>query len=111
MHEIAFFETATMDTKYTINDIKQKINNIALEYGIEKVYLFGSFARGGYSIANDLDFRIDRGKVKGLLQLGALYSDLELTFGMPVDVVTTDSLDNAFLEAIKDEEVLVYESN
>ena len=100
-----------MDAKYTINDIRQKINSIAVEYGVERIYLFGSYARGGNSTSNDLDFRIDRGRVKGLLQLGALYSDLEAMFGMPVDVVTTDSLDEAFLDTIKDEEVLVYDSH
>lgn len=100
-----------MSNNYTISDIKQKIKKIAIEYGIERIYLFGSFARGDNLPSSDLDFRIDRGKVKGLLQLGALYSDLEETFNMPVDVVTTDSLEPAFLDNIKKEEVLIYDSH
>lgn len=100
-----------MNNIYTINDIKQKINEIAVAYGIERIYLFGSYARGDNLPGSDLDFRIDRGRLKGLLQLGALYSDLEKAFNMPVDVVTTDSLEPTFLDNIKNEEVLIYDSH
>ena len=100
-----------MNKSYTINDIQKKINLIAKHYGLERVYLFGSYARGDNSAKRDLDFRIDRGRLKGLLQLGALYSELEESFGMPVDVVTTDSMDPEFLNKIKDEEVLIYDTH
>ena len=54
---------------YTIEEIKQKAIPIAQEYGVDSMSLFGSYARGEASEDSDLDFFIDRGDIKGLLDL------------------------------------------
>ena len=51
----------------TIEEIKQKAIPIAQEYGVDSMSLFGSYARGEASEDSDLDFFIDRGDIKGLL--------------------------------------------
>ena len=33
------------DKVYTLDEIIKKVNPIALKYGIERIYLFGSYAR------------------------------------------------------------------
>ena len=33
---------------YTIDEIRQIIFPIAIRYGVERMYLFGSYARGDY---------------------------------------------------------------
>ena len=43
-----------------------------------------------------------------LLELGGLYSDLEAGFDKKLDVLTTQMLSPAFLNAIRREEVLIY---
>ncbi len=96
------------DKIYTINEIKNIVSPIAEKYGVEKVYLFGSYARGEATDNSDLDFRIDKGTLKGLIMLGAMYSDLEEKFDKKLDLLTTASLDKEFLNRIKDEEVLLY---
>ncbi len=95
---------------YTLEEISEKVNKIAKDFGVKKVYLFGSYARGEADSSSDLDFRVDKGKVRGF-GFGGLCNAFEDTFDKPVDVVTTASLDKSFLEAIQSEEVLLYEAN
>ena len=95
---------------YTTNEIADKVRPIAEAYGIDKVYLFGSYARGEATSSSDLDFRVDKGSLRGLFALGGLYSDLEESFGKELDLLTTGSLEPKFLNHIANEEILVYES-
>ena len=53
--------------------------------------------------------RIDKGLIRGLDLVGFIY-DVESALGKNVDVVTTKSLGDEFLQIIKSEEVLLYES-
>lgn len=66
---------------YSIEELKSIITPIAEKYGVEKVYLFGSYARGCATSESDIDLRVDKGKLKGLFMLGAMYSDLEDQLG------------------------------
>ena len=94
---------------YTLNEIKEIIFPIAVQHGVERVYLFGSYARGEATPKSDLDFRIDKGAIKGLITLGSLYNDLSANFDKDLDLLTTGSLDEDFLRGISDEELIVYE--
>ena len=97
------------DKIYTIDEIRQIIFPIAVRYGVERVYLFGSYARGEATTQSDLDFRIDKGAIKGLVSLGGLYNDLSTGFEKELDLLTTGSLDEKFLNEIANEEIIVYE--
>ena len=94
---------------YTLDEIKSIVAPIAQTYGVQRVFLFGSYARGEATPASDLDFRVDKGKLKGLFALGGLYSDLEESFNKELDLLTTGSLEQNFLNQIKHEEILIYE--
>ena len=96
------------DKIYTIDEIRKCITPIAKEYGVEKIYLFGSYARGDATESSDLDFRIDKGKIRGYFALGGLYNRLSDALNKPVDLVTTESLDAEFIRGISSEEVLLY---
>ncbi len=97
-------------TRYTINDIKAIVSPIAAEYGAERVYLFGSCARGDMTEASDIDLRVDKGAIRGI-QLGGFLMDLQDAIGLPVDLVSTGSLDPSFLASIAKDEVLLYEAS
>ncbi len=97
-----------MEKAYTVEEISQIAGEIAARHGVERMFLFGSYARGEQKAGSDLDFRIDRGRIKGLIALGGLYADLEDAFNVPIDLLTTDSLDEAFRREIASEEVLIY---
>lgn len=93
-----------------ISEIKDTVNRRAKEYGAERVYLFGSYARGDANENSDVDLRIDKGNIRGGFALAGLLLDLEADLGLNVDLVTTGSLDAEFLEMIKGEEQLIYEA-
>lgn len=86
------------------------MSRLAKQYGAERVYLFGSYARGDMTDGSDIDLRIDKGSIRGF-QLAGLLLDLEDSFGIPVDLVPTTSLDQRFLNSIQKEEVLLYEAS
>ena len=96
--------------QYTIDEIKEIVTILAARYGADRIYLFGSYARGDANKDSDIDLRIDKGAIRGL-QMGGLAADLEDALGIPVYLVPTGSLDSKFLNSISDDEVLLYEAS
>ena len=96
--------------RYTVDEIKKIVAALAAQYGADRIYLFGSYARGDADKDSDIDLRIDKGAIRGL-QMGGLVADLEDALGLPVDLVPTGSLDSKFLNSISDDEVLLYEAS
>lgn len=94
--------------KYTLEEIRQKVSPIAKQYGVERVYLFGSYARNEAKARSDIDLRIDPGKIKDYFKLCEIYGDLEDSFRTKVDLLTTGALEEKFLNKIAREEVLLY---
>ena len=93
---------------YSTAEIQRIVSPIAARYGVRRLYLFGSYARGENTPDSDIDLRIDKGSVRGM-QMAFLLSDLEDALKMPVDLLSTSALDASFLQSIKNEEVLMYE--
>jgi len=94
---------------YSIPEIKNIVTPIAAKHGVERVYLFGSYARGEATDKSDIDLRIDKGKIGGLFALAGFYGDLTETLQTKVDVLTTGGLSEKFRERIAKDEVLIYE--
>jgi len=94
--------------RYSIEELKEIIAPIAEKYHISKVYLFGSFARGDYNEQSDIDLRIEKGELKGMFALCGFYTEVEEALHMKVDVLTTGSLEDAFLKKIEKDEVMLY---
>lgn len=94
---------------YTIEEIRDVVREIAQLYGVERVALFGSYARGEARQDSDIDLRIDKGRIRGLFQLSGFHLDLEEKLKTHVDVLITESLSNQFLEKISGEEIILYE--
>jgi len=92
----------------TFSKISDAVQVVAPVYGIDKVYLFGSYARGDATEGSDCDLRIVGGDIPTLFALGGLYEDLTTSLGCNVDIVMTDSMSESFYALIKDEERLVY---
>lgn len=100
-----------METTYTIDQIRSIVAPIAKQFGVEKVYLFGSYATNSAAATSDIDLRIDKGKIMSLLTLSDFMLSLEDQLKLPIDIVTTESLDESFLELIAKDEVLIYEES
>lgn len=94
---------------HTIPEIRQIVSDLAQQYGAQRVYLFGSYARGDMTSDSDIDFRIDKGAIRGLAFAGLL-GDLEDALDTSVDLISTAGMDAEFLKEIQRDEVLLYES-
>jgi predicted nucleotidyltransferase len=94
----------------TQEKIREVVRDVAPKYELKGGYLFGSYARGDATEGSDFDFRIVGGNLRSLYDLAALRLDLEDALGKPVDVVLTRNIDESFYEAIKNDEVLLYEA-
>lgn len=99
------------DKVYTLDEIKELSMPIAMRHGVAELYLFGSYARGEATPESDLDFRIEKGQIRNVLQLGSCLNDIEDAFQKNADVLTTQMLSEDFLESIRREEVLIYAQN
>ena len=108
--EVEYTVRGKTDMRYTVAEIKEIVSALAAQYGADRIYLFGSYARGDADKDSDIDLRIDKGAIRGL-QLGGLAADLEDALGIPVDLIPTGSLDSKFLNSISDDEVLLYEAS
>ena len=99
---------------YTLEEIKSLIAPIALRYNVDKVYLFGSYARGDADENSDIDLCIDAVALKGMFALGGLFADLKEALGKELDLITVKSLkynnDKEFKGNLEKEQVLIYEA-
>ncbi|GBU20399.1 nucleotidyltransferase [Fibrobacteres bacterium R8-0-B4] len=61
----------------TISKISEAVQAVAPVYGIDSVYLFGSYARGDATEDRDCDLRVVGGDIPTLFALGGLYEDID----------------------------------
>ena len=93
---------------YTIEQIRRIATPIARSYGIKSLSLFGSYARGEATEDSDIDLIVDCGDIRSAFQMGGLYADLSEGLGKPLDLVTTDHRDKAFLGRIQADQCRLY---
>ncbi|GHV34644.1 hypothetical protein FACS1894187_05660 [Synergistales bacterium] len=94
----------------TLDRIRTVVSEIAPKYGIEKVYLFGSYACGDAIEESDVDLHITGANPRTLLGLAKLHIELEEIFEKSVDIYAPGKVNGRFYELIKNTEVLIYTS-
>jgi len=94
--------------RLSIEELKTIVAPVAERYGVDRVYLFGSVARGDYSEDSDYDFCIERGKIDCIFIFSEFFQDLHDAVGHEIDLVTTKSVNSEFLEKIMKEGVKIY---
>ena len=89
---------------YSLKEIKRIIKPILNKYGINDIYLFGSYARGEAKSNSDIDIYCDKGNIKTLIDQSELEEELENALNKEVDIIfTTSILDEYFKEQIKED--------
>ena len=71
---------------------RDRILQMAEQYGARRVRVFGSVARRQDDADSDIDFLVDMEPGRSLLDLGGLLIDLEKLLNTKVDVVTERGL-------------------
>jgi len=101
------------DVVYSIEEIRRIVTPIAVKYDVDRVFLFGSYARGEANGDSDIDFVIDKGRLRGL-QLAGMLGDLQERFGKGIDLLTISGMSKevdplSFKQRIESDMVVVYE--
>ncbi len=99
-----------------INQIKKLTEPIFKKYGVDKAYIFGSYARGDYNENSDIDIIITAKKIKSLLIIGSILENLKQVLQKEVDLIEEecfkedemDELEREFYNNIKKERVMIY---
>ena len=100
-----------MDAKeYTFEELSRIVGGIAAEYGMRRVYLFGSRARGDNRSDSDYDFCVLTDDGCTLFTLGGFYSDLRDAIGTEIDIVSEDAIEGDFREEVLRDRILLYEA-
>ena len=89
--------------------IKNVIAPIAKSYGIKRIYLFGSYAKGEATEESDIDLLIEKGKPMLLLKLSGMRQQVQEALNLSVDLVTTAGIEDIFRKEIEGTEILLYE--
>jgi len=98
-----------IDTIYTIEEIKTALTPIFKKYGLLKVYLFGSYARGDAEAHADVNLLL---KTNGVMELEPFYEfmrDMHHALKVKIDVTFQDYINPVMQDNIKKEAVLLYE--
>ena len=103
---VILFRFSNNDKIYTMEEITDIIAPVARKYGVERIYVFGSYAKGTADKYSDVDFLIYPGQVKGL-RYGELYTDLSEALEKGIDIVS-NKVDDNFMDSIRNHMVLVY---
>lgn len=92
-----------------ISTIRHAVQRVAQTYGLTRVTLFGSFARGEADDSSDVDLVVETSRPLGFAR-GAICNELEEELGRPVDIVFGAANLYPFVrEAFEREGVTLYE--
>ena len=93
----------------TIEYIKKESEPIFQKYSfIDKVYLFGSYAKNTALDKSDIDIVVKLNKNVGM-QLYGLYDDFENVLNKRVDVLTENEINNIMPKTYERDRVLIYD--
>ena len=93
---------------YSIDELVEMIAPVARELGVERIYFFGSYARGEATPDSDVDILIDSGEIDSYFGIGRLYSRFNRALEKDLNIVPSDA-NPSFIERIRSDLVLVYE--
>lgn len=96
--------------RVSLDVIKNRTSQIAKEYDIDRIYLFGSYARGDADDNSDIDLLISSDKMD-ILSMSRLKQQLTDSLDTMVDIVSETAVSNVFRFLIKDDEILIYEKS
>ncbi|MCL1984773.1 MAG: nucleotidyltransferase domain-containing protein [Methanomassiliicoccaceae archaeon] len=100
--------SSAANKRLTIEELRSIVRPVAEKYGVEKIYLFGSVARGDYNDDSDYDFCIEKGKIRSIFTFSGFFKQMEDAIGHEIDIVTTKGVPPEILNEIMKESVVVY---
>jgi predicted nucleotidyltransferase len=90
-------------------EIETALVSILGKYGVRKIGLFGSYARGEERTDSDLDVLVEFEKRKSLLTLVRIERELSEHIGVKVDLLTEQAISPYLVERIKTDLKVIYQ--
>lgn len=88
-----------------------ELKTLARKFGIAKLYVFGSVARGEQCAGSDVDFLVEMAPNRSLFGAAGFSYEAEKLLGVPVDVIPRSTLpeleDREFVARVEAQAVLV----
>lgn len=95
--------------RHSVDELRSIVAPVAERYGVEKIHLFGSAARGDFDEGGDYDFCIEPGMIRDLFALSEFFQDLRDAVGQEIDLVDIMAAKPDLLNSILSEGVIIYE--
>ena len=90
-------------------EIETALVSILGKYGVRKIGLFGSYARGEERTDSDLDVLVEFTERKSLLTLVRIERELSEHIGVKVDLLTEQAISPYLVERIKADLKVIYQ--
>jgi uncharacterized protein len=90
-----------------ISSLKKLKEEVAKEYSVKTIGVFGSFARNEQTGKSDIDLLVEFSKPVGFVTFMRLENFLSERLGNPVDLVTSDSLKPVIRQDVLSEVIYV----
>lgn len=93
---------------YTIKQLKKIIKPILNKYGIEEIYLFGSYSRGEATSKSDVDIYCEKGFIKTYFDQGKMEEEIRTALNKDVDIIFIGShMDDYFYKQIMEDAIKI----
>ncbi|MCI8375557.1 MAG: nucleotidyltransferase [Lachnospiraceae bacterium] len=86
--------------------MKKIIIPIAHSYGVKRLYLFGSYAKGTANEKSDIDLLVEKGKPISLLKFSGMRQMVQEALNLSIDLVTTAGIEDDFRKEIAGTEII-----
>ena len=100
----------------SVDSIRLLVRPVAKKYQIEKLYLFGSYARGEAKPESDVDLMIEGGKISGIFGFVDIIDSFQSAVSKKVDLVDSRAVaenktraGRRFYDHVERDKVLIYE--
>ena len=97
------------------DEIKEKVLPVLLPYGVKRISVFGSFARGDYKPESDIDLLIDieepRKIPMGFFTWIRLEKELSQKLGRDVELISENGLNQKIRPYVESDMVVIYEKS
>ncbi len=98
-----------MEEKLEVTDYqKGEIIDLLRPYGVKKIAIFGSRARGDATQVSDLDIIVWFDKPLSLMKLVQIEEELKVHLQIKVDLLTNQAISTYLQEIIQSEQVVIF---
>jgi len=85
-----------LSQKRVIKILKKELPSLTIEYGVKKIAIFGSYAKGTQTKKSDIDILVDLNKPR------KIEIDFGIPFGMPTDSPLRKLVNSALLKIMNE---------